>query len=442
VIATVLDTEAALIEKITNHAAVIGVVGVGYVGMPLAVEKAKVGFPVIGFDQDPGRVEKLRRGESYIKDVPSEELASHVASGKFRGTGDFRLLSACDVIIICVPTPLTANRDPDVSYIRSVAREIRKSLRVGQLVVLESTTYPGTTEEVLKPLFEETGLRAGTDFFLAFSPERVDPGNQRYTTRNTSKVVGGITDSCLRVAAHFYSQTIQKVLRVSSSRVAEMTKVFENTFRAVNIALVNEMALLCDRLGISIWEVVDAAATKEFGIMRFDPGPGVGGHCIPLDPFYLAWKAREHDFSTRFIELAGEINLRMPYFVLEKLNRILNESQRCLNGARIAVVGVAYKRNSEDCRESPAMKIISLLEQGGACVEYHDPFVPAFTLDGTTRESLPLTAELLSEADCVLIITDHSTIDWPFVVRHSARILDTRNATRDVQDRYSNVTLL
>ena len=438
----VSDTRISLADKIATKNALIGVVGVGYVGLPLAVEKLKVGFSVIGFDQDGNRVARLNRAESYIADVQSSKLAPFVENRKFTATTDFSHLGKCDVIIICVPTPLTVNRDPDISFIRSVSREISKSLRRGQLIVLESTTYPGTTEEVLLPLFETSGLKVGRDFFLAFSPERVDPGNKRYTTRNTSKVVGGVTPACLDLAATLYGQTIQRVLRLSSPRVAEMTKVFENTFRAVNIALVNEMALLCDRLGISIWEVVDAASTKEFGIMRFEPGPGVGGHCIPLDPFYLAWKAREHDFSTRFIELAGEINLQMPYFVLEKINRILNAAGLCLNGSDVFVIGVAYKKNVEDWRESPALKVMSLLMNNGAHVRYHDPFVPSFVQDGHKRWSTELSPTSLSEADCVVILTDHTDIPWDTIVRHGKRVLDTRNATQSVRGDATNVVLL
>ena len=435
------DAVAALKEKIASRTALVGVVGVGYVGLPLAVEKAKVGFTVVGYDRNAERVAKINAGENYIRDVADAELCEMVRAGRLRASADLADLQRCDVIVICVPTPLTPNRDPDISYVRATAEAIARILRRGQLVCLESTTYPGTTEEVLLPLFAATGLKVGADFFLAFSPERVDPGNKRYTTRNTNKVVGGVTPGCCDVASTFYGATILDVLPVSSPRVAEMTKVFENTFRAVNIALVNEMALLCDRLDIDIWEVIDAAATKPFGIMRFDPGPGVGGHCIPIDPFYLTWKAREVDFATRFIELAGEVNLQMPYFVREKVGRALNAAGRALNGAGILVIGVAYKRDIEDWRESPALKVIELLRRDGAALSYHDPFVPAFSTNGQAHSSVALTAEALEAADCVVILTDHSTVDWDFVVAHARRVVDTRNATRGVADRERVVRL-
>ena len=436
-------TADELHAKIESRAAQIGVVGVGYVGLPLAVEKAKVGFRVVGYDRNPARVEQINRGSSYIADVSEAELAQAVRDGKFSATSDLSSLGACDVIIICVPTPLTPNRDPDISYIRHVGAEIAKHLRPGQLVCLESTTYPGTTEEVLLPLLAATGLVVGQDYFLAFSPERVDPGNQRYTTRNTNKLVGGVTANCLKVATQFYRQTILDVLPVSSPRVAEMTKVFENTFRAVNIALVNEMALLCERMKISIWEVIDAAATKPFGMMRFNPGPGVGGHCIPLDPFYLTWKARQYDFSTRFIELAGEINSLMPYFVRDKVARVLNERGLPLKNAKILALGVAYKKDIDDWRESPALKVLELLERDGAAIDYHDPLVASLQDEsGRLRRSVPLTAGALQSADCVLILTDHSGIDWSYVVAHAPAIVDTRNATKGVAAGREKIVLL
>jgi UDP-N-acetyl-D-glucosamine dehydrogenase len=443
---TTVSSEGALLElrrKITDRTAVVGVVGIGYVGLPLAVEKAKVGFHVVGYDRNPARVAKLNRSENYIRDVSDEDLAAVVGDLRLTASADFTTIGQCDVIVICVPTPLTPNREPDISYIRSVAEIVAQHLRHGQLICLESTTYPGTTEEVLLPILAATGWVVGRDFALAFSPERVDPGNKRYTTCNTSKVVGGVTPVCLEIATHFYSQTIANVTGVSSPRVAEITKVFENTFRAVNIALVNELALLCDRMGISVWEVVDAAATKPFGMMRFDPGPGVGGHCIPLDPFYLAWKARQYDFQTRFIELAGEINISMPYFVREKVLRALNDTGRALRNARIVLVGVAYKRDIEDWRESPALKILQLLERDGAFVDYHDPFVPEIVDQrGVTRRSVALTPEQLSRADCVVIATDHSCIDWHELARHARLIVDTRNATRDVPEAKGKTVLL
>jgi len=430
-------------QKIVDRSARVGVVGIGYVGLPLAVEKAKVGFSVIGYDRNPIRVDQVNQGLNYIRDVQDGELAEAVEGKRLAATTDFGSLGECDCIVICVPTPLTVNKEPDISYIRNVGQEIARSLRPGQLISLESTTYPGTTDGILLDILSASGLRVGEDFFLSFSPERVDPGNARYTTKNTSKVVGGVTPACLDVAASFYRQTIQNVVPVSSPKVAEMTKVFENTFRAVNIALVNEMTLLCDRLGISIWDVLDAAATKPFGIMRFDPGPGVGGHCIPLDPFYLAWKAREFDMNVRFIELAGEINWTMPYFVREKVVRALNEQAVALKGAEIFVLGVAYKRDIEDWRESPALKVMDLLRKDGARIDYHDPYVPSVTDEhGAMWHSIPLSREVMERANAVVILTDHSTIDYGRVVDCARLVIDTRNATRNVRDGRANVVML
>jgi UDP-N-acetyl-D-glucosamine dehydrogenase len=438
-----LTHEMALREKIITHTAVVGVVGIGYIGLPLAVEKAKVGFRVVGYDRNAIRVAQVNQGSNYIRDVADDDLARMVASNKLAATTDFSTLGSCDIIVICVPTPLTLNKDPDISYIRNVGAEIARRLSPGQLICLESTTYPGTTEEVLLPQFAATGLVVGKDYFLAYSPERVDPGNKRYSTKNTSKIVGGVTATCLSVAAAFYQQTIVDVLTVSSPKVAEMTKVFENTFRAVNIALVNEMALLCDRMKIDIWEVMDAAATKPFGIMRFNPGPGVGVHCIPLDPFYLAWKARQYDFHTRFIELAGEINSLMPYFVREKLIRALNMRGRPLKDSKIFILGMSYKKDIPDWRESPALKILDLLTRDGAIVDYHDPFVPSFQDEhGNVRHSIPLTAKALSDADCILITTDHTQTDWDHVVRNAQLVVDTRNATRNVSGKHENIVRL
>lgn len=430
-------------KKIADRTAVVGVVGIGYVGLPLAVEKAKVGFTVVGYDRNPIRVDQINQGLNYIRDVQDGDLTEAVEAGKLRATTDFSSLDRCDCIVICVPTPLTPNKEPDISYIQKVAAEVTKTLRPGQLISLESTTYPGTTEEVLLKMLAQSGLKVGEDFFLSFSPERVDPGNARYTTKNTSKVVGGVTATCLDVAMCFYQQTIQNVVPVRSPKVAEMTKVFENTFRAVNIALVNEMTLLCDRLNISIWDVLDAAATKPFGIMRFDPGPGVGGHCIPLDPFYLAWKAREYDMNVRFIELAGEINWTMPYFVREKVLRALNDQGVALKNARILVLGVAYKRDIEDWRESPALKVMELLRKDGAHVDYHDPYVPNFTDEhGSMWHSVPLTREAIAEANAVLVLTDHTTVDYGRVLEQARLVIDTRNATRYVRDGATNVVML
>lgn len=434
---------SGLKKKILDRSALVGVVGVGYVGLPLAVEKAKVGFNVVGYDRNPIRVDQLKKGMNYIRDVADDDLADAVEGGKLQATTDFSTLENCDCIVICVPTPLNVNKEPDLSYVRAVAEEIGQQIRPGQLICLESTTYPGTTEEVLLAELKRTGLRVGEDFFVAFSPERVDPGNARYTTKNTSKVVGGVTDACLDVATCFYGQTIANVVPVSSPRVAEMTKVFENTFRAVNIAFVNEMALLCDRLGMSVWDVLDAAETKPFGIMRFDPGPGVGGHCIPLDPFYLAWKAREYDMNVRFIELAGEINWSMPLFVREKVMRALNNEGKSLKGSRLFVLGVAYKKDVDDWRESPAVKVMDLLRRDGVQIDYHDPHVQSFTGEhGDNYHSIPLSVETLERADAVLVLTNHSDVDYHFVCEHARLVVDTRNATKGARNGRGNVVML
>ncbi len=433
------DSAGKLKEKIVNRTAKVGVIGLGYVGLPLAVEKGKVGFEVIGFDRNAKRVAQVNAGDNYIKDVKDEDLKALVVGKKLVATDDFARLKDVDVIVICVPTPLTITRDPDISYIVNVTNAIAKYLRNGQLVTLESTTYPGTTSEVILPELAAGGKEVGRDFFLAFSPERVDPGNKRYTTQNTSKVVGGITPACLDVATTFYRQTISQVVPVSSTEVAEMTKVFENTYRAVNIALVNELMLLCDRMGIDIWEVVEAAGTKPFGIQTFYPGPGVGGHCIPIDPFYLTWKAREFDFHTRFIELAGEINIQASYYVIDKVVRVLGDNRKSLAGAKILVLGVAYKKDIEDYRESPALKIIDLLLRRQASVQYHDPYVPEVEAHEPYTWSFlstDLTPEGLAQADCVVITTDHTNIDYDYVAEHAKLIVDTRNACKKVKAEY------
>ena len=420
---------------IKSHEALVGVVGIGYVGLPLAVEQAKSDFTVLAFDRSAIRVAQANQGLNYIRDVSDEDLARVVASGKFSATTDVSQLGSCDVIVICVPTPLTPNKDPDISYITNVVHDIASQLRPGQLIILESTTYPGTTEEIVLPILQRSELIVGKDFFLGFSPERVDPGNKRFNTHNTNKVVGGVTAECLDMAATFYEQTITDVLRVSSPRVAEMTKVFENTFRAVNIALVNEMALLCDRMDIDVWDVIDAAATKPFGIMRFEPGPGVGGHCIPLDPHYLSWKARQYDYYVRFIELAAQVNQTMPYFVRDRISKALNKERKALSGATILVLGMAYKRDVSDWRESPSLKVVELLETDGAIVKYHDPHIPSFADDhGKVRRSVPLTDDLLSSVDCVTILTDHSAFDYERIVGRARLVVDTRNATRSIED--------
>ena len=428
-------------NKILDRTARIGVIGLGYVGLPLAVEKGKVGFDVLGFDHNPERVASVNRGNNYIKDVKDEELRELTNQQKLQATTDYGRLSEMDVIVICVPTPLTITRDPDISYIINVTNEIARYLQAGQLVTLESTTYPGTTSEVILPKLEAAGLKAGQDFFLAFSPERVDPGNKRFTTQNTSKVVGGITPNCLDVAKTFYEQTIINIVPVSSTAVAELTKVFENTYRAVNIALVNEMMLLCDRMGIDVWEVIDAAATKPFGIQTFYPGPGVGGHCIPIDPFYLTWKAREHDFHTRFIELAGEINIQASYHVIAKIAKVLGRNKRSVNGANILAIGASYKKDIDDYRESPAIKVMDILMKEGAEVSYHDPFVPEIRPHEPfkwSKKNTELTEELIKEADCVVILTDHTGIDYEFIACHAKAIIDTRNATKILQGKHQD----
>ncbi|MCL6631848.1 MAG: nucleotide sugar dehydrogenase [Alicyclobacillus herbarius] len=431
-----------LLERIHSRTAIVAVVGLGYVGLPLAVEKAKAGYTVIGLDRNPRRVTAVSRGESYIDDVSTLELEPLVTAGQLRAGQDFDVLVDADVIVICVPTPLTKNLTPDLQYVRHVTEEVAQRLRPGQLVSLESTTYPGTTAEVMLPILCRSGLLPDQDFFLAHSPERVDPGNKLFTTKNTTKVVGAIGETSLRVASAFYETTIDRVIAVSSSQAAELTKVFENTFRAVNIALVNELTMLCDRLGLSVWEVLDAAFTKPFGIMPFYPGPGVGGHCIPIDPHYLEWKAKEVNFHTHFISLAGEINRRMPEFVKDKAVRVLNDAGLAISGAHVLLVGLAYKKNVSDVRESPALEVMQLLHQAGAEIAYHDPFVPECVTPIGLRKSVPLTDSVLARQDLVVITTNHDEVDYRRVVELSQRILDTRNATRDVPERDGKVWLL
>lgn len=440
--ATQVDLHANLLSRIENRTAVVGIVGLGYVGLPFAAEKGKTGFKVIGFDRKADRVADVNRGHSYIKDVPSDVLGPLVEKGLIEATTDLDRLAEVDVVVICVPTPLNKNLMPDLSYVEGSAREIAKRLKPGQLISLESTTYPGTSDELLMPILEAGGLKAGVDFFLAHSPERVDPGNQRYTTKNTNKVVGASDPASLEAAVVFYKQTILKVVAVNSARAAELTKVFENTFRAVNIALVNELTLLCDRMGMNVWEVLDAAFTKPFGIMPFYPGPGVGGHCIPLDPHYLEWKAREYNFNTRFIALAGEINRSMPEFVMQKAMRILSDRGMGVKGSKILVLGVAYKNDIDDPRESPSTEVLHLLAKRGADITYHDPFVDHFTEHGHDLHSRDLTTEALRDSDLVMILTGHTQVDYAKVVAEARVILDTRNATKNVAGREANVILL
>lgn len=431
-----------LLQKISEHTAIVGVVGLGYVGLPFAVEKAKVGFKVKGIEQNPRKAEMINHGKNYILDVHNEELKELVEKGLIRAETSFEHVPEMDVIVIAVPTPLTRNLTPDLQYVEAVSRNIASHLRPGQLVTLESTTYPGTTEEIMQPILETSGLKAEADFYLAHSPERVDPGNQRYTTKNTHKVVGGVGPISQEVAMAFYSQTIENVIPVSCAKAAELTKVFENTFRAVNIALVNEMTLLCDRMGINVWEVLDAAFTKPFGIMPFYPGPGVGGHCIPLDPHYLEWKAKELNFNTHFIALAGEINRKMPEYVRDKAIRILNQAGIASKNARILIMGVAYKKDIEDERESPALDVIGLLLKEGIEIKYHDSFIPCIDEHGICMESSELNEDLLSWADLVIITTNHSDIDYQWLVDHARRIFDTRNATKKISNDREKITLL
>jgi len=432
-----------LISKIEKKTARVGVVGLGYVGLPLAVDKAVAGYNVVGFDIQQKRVDMVNKGVNYIGDVVDEELRDMVSLGRLRATTDYDEIQNLDVITICVPTPLDKNKQPDLTFIRNSAKEVAKRLHAGMLVVLESTTYPGTTEEEVKPILESTGLKCGTDFFLAFSPERVDPGNKQYNVKNTPKVVGGVTPVCTKVAATLYSNVLQSdVFEVSSPKVAELEKLYENTFRNVNIALANELALICDRMGISVWEVIEAASTKPYGFMAFYPGPGLGGHCIPIDPFYLSWKAKEYDYYTKMIETSAVINDAMPEFVVDRVYRILNRFKKTLNGSTILVLGVAYKKDIDDIRESPALKVISLLERERANVIYNDPYIPSFTLSGKVHNSVPITNDLLSSVDLVLITTDHSTYDYEMIVEQAPFVFDTRNATKDVKHNREKIELL
>jgi UDP-N-acetyl-D-glucosamine dehydrogenase len=427
-----VSTFQALKDKIESKTARVGIVGLGYVGLPLAVEFAKAGFHVTGIDLQQSRVDRLMQGESYVQDVPSGEVAKLVKDRRFDATSDFSVVRELDTINICVPTPLRKTKDPDMSYIVSAADEVAKYFHPGLLVILESTTYPGTTDELLLPTFEKHGIKAGEDFFLCFSPERVDPGNPVYQTANTPKVVGGITPACTNMGKLFFSQALEKVVPVSNTRVAEMVKLLENTFRMINIGLANEMALMCDGMGINVWEVIDAAATKPFGFMPFYPGPGLGGHCIPIDPFYLSWKSKQSGIEARFIDLAGNINGNMPHFVVGKVQNALNNHGKAVKGARIHIVGIAYKRNIDDMRESPALDVILLLRKLGAEVSYSDPYVPELQLDGTDLRSQDALSSA-SNADCCVIITDHSNFDYKGLVDSATLIVDTRNALRGFQ---------
>jgi UDP-N-acetyl-D-glucosamine dehydrogenase len=410
------------------------VIGLGYVGLPLAVELARAGYSVVGLDIDDRKIEAIERGTSYIPDVQDAHLAELVAADRLRATSDFAVLEHLDTVNICVPTPLRKTKDPDVSYMVAAVEQVVKYLHPGMLVILESTTYPGTTDELVRPMLEATGLKAGRDFFLAFSPERIDPGNAQFHTANVPKVVGGTTGTCAELASALYQRAIERVVTVGSTQSAEMVKLLENTFRAVNIGLVNEIAMMCDTLGIDVWEVVDAAATKPFGFMPFYPGPGLGGHCIPIDPFYLSWKAKQNGFDARFIELAGEVNGHMPHYVVAKITEALNASRKAVNGARILILGVAYKRDVDDVRESPALDVMKLLREKGADIAYSDPHVPWLTAESWSGphglESLTLDRHVLEACDCAVVITDHRAFDYGFIARHCENLVDTRNALR------------
>ena len=423
----------SLADKIAAREARVGVIGLGYVGLPLAVEFAKAGMKTVGCDLDAQKVEQINRGESYIGDVPGDEVKAVVESGYLRATTDFAELADVDTVDICVPTPLRKTGDPDLSHVVSAVDEVASHLKMGQLVILESTTYPGTVEEVVRPKLEAGGLKAGRDFYLAFSPERVDPGNTQWTTRNIPKVVGGIDAASTEVAALLYQQVVDSVVRVSTTTVAEMVKLLENTFRAVNIGLANELALMCRRLGVDVWEVIDAAKTKPFGYMPFYPGPGLGGHCIPIDPFYLSWKAKQNGFESRFIELAGHINAGMPRYVVERIGDALNSQARAINGSRVHLFGVAYKANVSDIRESPAIDIALLLEERGARLSYSDPYVPRLSEKTLVLDSIEPDEALQGGIDCAVITTDHAGVDHEDIARRAPVVVDTRNALKGVE---------
>jgi UDP-N-acetyl-D-glucosamine dehydrogenase len=424
---------AQLAEKIRNRSARTGVLGLGYVGLPLAVEFAKAGFSVTGIDVEESKVRRLQAGRSYIDDVASEDIATLAGAGRLRATNDFSELAGLDTVNICVPTPLRKTKDPDLSYIVAACTEVARHIKPGTLVILESTTYPGTTEELVRPMLERDGRRVGETVFLCFSPERVDPGNRQFGTKNIPKVVGGVTPACTELAVLLYSQALDKVMAVSSTQVAEMVKLLENTFRMINIAMVNELAIMSHRMGIDVWEVIDAAATKPFGFMPFYPGPGLGGHCIPVDPFYLSWKSRQAGIEARFIELAGQVNAQMPLYVVDRIQEALNSIEKPVKNSRVHLLGAAYKKNVSDVRESPALDVALLLEQRGARVSFSDPYVPAIRLgERELRAEDPV--EAAAQADCVVIITDHACFPYAEIVERAALIFDTRNALRSFHD--------
>ncbi len=422
----------SLLQKIRDRKAVAGVIGVGYVGLPLCMEMAKAGFSVIGFDVDERKVRGLNEGRSHIGDVPDKEVAAFVKEGLFKATNDFSELRHVDVVSICVPTPLNKTKDPDISYVIRAAEDVASQLHPGMLIILESTTYPGTTHDLVLPILQRTGLKVGQDFFLAFSPERVDPGQVKYTIKNTPKVIGGVTPTCTEISAIMYSAFIEHVVPVSTTQVAETVKLLENTFRAVNIGLVNEIAIICKKLKMDVWEVIDAAATKPFGFMPFYPGPGLGGHCLPIDPLYLSWLLKSLNYNARFIELASDINGSMPDFVVNIIGEALNDQRKSFNGSKVLLLGVAYKRDISDMRESPALDIMAELRHKKTHVSYHDPYVPELMVDGRTYQSTPIDDRHLEDYDCVVICTDHRCFDYQDIVNRSQIIVDTRNATRTI----------
>jgi len=426
-------------EKIKNKSAKVGIIGLGYVGLPLAMEFAKEGFSVVGIDVSREKVDKLNQGENYIIDVNDNDLKWAIEKRLFRATTDYSVIKNVDAISICVPTPLRKTKDPDVSFIIAATEELAKFIHKDLIIILESTTYPGTTRELVLPILERSGLKVGGDFYLAFSPERVDPGNPIYKTKNTPKVLGGITKSCTEMAKLLYEQIIEKVVPVSSTESAEMVKLLENTFRSINIGLANEMALMCDRLGVDVWEIIEAAGTKPFGFMKFYPGPGLGGHCIPIDPFYLSWKMKLLNYNAKFIELAGEINSSMPEYVVTLVADGLNMKRKTINGSKVLIIGVSYKKDIDDTRESPALDVMKLLEARGANLEYHDPFVERIVLNGKELRSVDIGENKLKSYDAVVIITDHSNIDYQMIQKYSSIVVDTRNA---IKGRYENVLKL
>lgn len=432
-------TAKNLETKIRDKSARIGIIGLGYVGLPLAVEFAEGGFSVIGFDISEEKVKMIGRAKSYIDDIADARLKPLVKSSKLTATTDPKLLSKMDCVSICVPTPLSKTKDPDISYILAACEWVKKNIHKDMLVVLESTTYPGTTDEVIKPKLEESGLKAGKDFYLAFSPERVDPGNATYTTKNTPRVVGGFSNKCCKMGKLYYEQVIPNIYPVSSTEAAEMVKLLENTFRSVNIGLVNEVALMCHRLKLDVWEIINAAATKPFGFMPFYPGPGLGGHCIPIDPHYLSWKLKTLNYYARFIELAGDINSHMPEWVVERVTSLLNDTGKSVKNSKIMVLGVAYKKNIQDVRESPALDVLELLEKLGAKIKYNDPYVPEVRWHKSKKKSTKLTAAILKASDMTIILTDHTDYDYDWIVANSKCIFDTRNAAADVKKGKSKV---